>query len=98
MTYTTSLLAVPLVLAVWVLDVYLTLLLLRGILHHVASRRASELSSLLMRFTDPPNRIIKRWLGRFSAKAINPWLPWLAVVLTGLIVRHLLVVLIGVVG
>ena len=98
MTYTTNILAVPLVLIIWAVDIYLLGLLARGILRYLPNERASQLHFCLKQFTEPPLRIVKHRLQQHAAKRIKPWLPWAIVALASLIIRHLLVLLIALLG
>ena len=98
MTYTTNILAVPLVLTIWAVDVYLFLLLARGILSHLPSERTNRLRSCLEQLTEPLLQIVKRRLQRHAAKPIKPWVPWAVIALAVLIIRHLLVMLITLLG
>ena len=62
MIYTTNILAVPLVLTIWALDMYLFLLMVYGVLTKVSGERASQLLLCLKPFTDPLPQAVRRWL------------------------------------
>ena len=94
MTYTTNILALPLVLTIWSLDMYLLLLMVYGVLTKLSSERASQLCICLRPFTEPLPRAVKRWLGHRTARSSKQWLPWAIVVFGGLILRHLLVLIV----
>ncbi len=98
MTYTTNILAMPLVLIVWVLDMYLLLLSARLVLSRLSNERAKKLCSCLMQFTDPLMQTVKQWLGQRTGKQTKQWVPWVLVAAASLMIRHLLVLLIASLG
>ncbi len=94
MTYTTNILAVPLVLTIWALDMYLFLLMVYSVLTRLSGERASQLRICLRPFTEPLPQAVRRWLGQHTTKPVRRWVPWAVVICGGLIVRHVLVLLI----
>ncbi len=94
MIYTTSILAVPLVLILWAVDMYLFLLIAYGLLARLSGERASQLRLCLKSSTEPLPQAVRRWLGQHTSKPVKQWVPWAVVIFAGLIVRHLLVLLI----
>jgi len=91
MTYTTNILALPLVLIVWVVDAYLLCLLAYGITRKLSGERAGQLGICLEQFVEPVPQAVGRWLERHAAKPVKQWVPWAAVIALGLAVRHLIV-------
>ena len=98
MTYTTNILAVPLVLALWAMDMYLLLLMVYSVLTRFSGERASQLCICLRPFTEPLPQAVRRWLGQHTSTPVKQWVPWAIVVFGCLIVRHVLVLLITSLG
>jgi len=98
MIYTTNILAVPLVLTIWALDIYLFLLMIYSVLTRLSGERASQLRLALNPFIEPLPGLIRGRLEHRTTKHIRQWVPWAVVVFAGLIVRHLLVLLITSLG
>ena len=94
MTYTTNILAAPLVLTIWALDMYLFLLMVYSVLTRLSGERATQLRTCLGPFTETLPQAVRRWLGRHTSKAVKQWVPWAIVIFAGLIVRRLLVMVI----
>ena len=94
MIYTTNILAVPLVIALWALDMYLFLLIAYSVLTRLSGERASQLCSCLKLFTEPLPQVVKRWLGRHTSTPVKQWVPWAVVILACLIIRHVLILVI----
>lgn len=94
MIYTTNILAVPLVIALWTMDVYFFLLMAYGILTRLSGERVSQLRSSLKPLTAPLLQFVERWLARRMNKAVKQWIPWVVVIFGCLIIRHVLVSLI----
>ncbi len=91
MVYTTNILAVPLVVAVWAVDMYLMLLLARVVLSGLSNSRAGKLHDRLRPLTDPPMMVVQGCLERHSTRPIKRWVPWAVVVTCGITVRHMLI-------
>ncbi len=98
MIYATNIFAVPLILIVWSMDMYLLLLSARVVLSRLSDKRTNKLSSYLMLFTDPPVQAVKQWIEQQALRRTKQWVPWVVVVVTSLVVRHLLVLLIVLLG
>ena len=94
MTYTTNILALPLVLTIWALDMYLFLLMVYSVSTRLSGKRASQLCSCLKPFMCPLPQAVRRWLGRHTATPVKQWVPWAVVIFAGLIIRYLLVLMI----
>ena len=94
MVYTTNILALPLVLIIWALDMYLFLLMVYSVLTRLSGERASQLRICLRPFTEPLTRAVRQWLGRHTSKPVRQWVPWAVVIFAALIGRYLLVLLI----
>lgn len=87
--YTINILAAPLVLLIWALDLYVMLAVVRLILGRFSGERASQLCSAMQSLTDPPLRVVERWLLSRNEQQIRPWVPWVIVLVCALICRHL---------
>jgi hypothetical protein len=91
--YTTNILAIPLLLAVFLTDAYLLLACLRLTSAHLAGEAAQRVCQGLRAVTDPLPAAVGRLLGRGQAKTVPAWLPWLVVVSGVVIVRYVLLCL-----
>ncbi len=89
--YSTNILAGPLMLAVWAMDAYLLIVMLRMVLGQVSTMRTTTFYGALRQLTDGLPRVMGRWLSRVRQDVNPPWLPWVAVILGILTGRHLLV-------
>ena len=88
--YTNNIFAGPLLLAVWAIDIYLLLVSLRLITAQIPSISKSGFSRNLRQFTDPVIDVVRRKLTKYRV----PWLPWLIVILSGLVIRQVLIAII----
>jgi len=89
--YSINIFALPLLAAVWAVDVYLSLLSLRLLLSGLSSTRDSRFCRGLRLFTDPVLETVRRWLSQSRRKPTPSWMACFTVVLAGLILRHLLI-------
>ena len=89
--YTNNIFAGPLLLAVWAVDIYLLLVSIRLIAAQIPSISESGFSQCLRQLTDPVTDMVRRKLTKHRAP---PWLPWLIVILSGLIIRYVLIAII----
>jgi len=90
MIYITNPLALPLMLLIWTIDMFLLLSGIRLILGQVDTRWAKETSALLIRLTDPVPDTICGWLSR-RRRPVPIWLPWMVIFLAAIVTRHLLI-------
>ena len=88
--YTTNVLAGPLVLAAWAIDLYLALVGLRFLLARCAGGRAQTACQGLKVITDPLPAAIGRWLVSRNRGPRRAWLPWLVVIAAAVFLHHLL--------
>ncbi len=93
MTCTVNILALPVVLGIWVVDLYLLALLVRGILNGLPSGGGSPFRLWLKQVTDPLLRTVRDRFQRHVAKPIKPWALWAGIAIAGLVIRHFLLVL-----
>ena len=90
MIYTTNILAVPVILLIWSLDLYLLLVAARLVAGRISGQKAVQLCSCLQLFTDGPPHRVERWIAGRTERPIPSWLPWLVVVFVAMFVRQLL--------
>ena len=86
----TGILAAPLLLAAWALDMYLFLCSVRlasGLLRHPA---AAKVRAALQPLTDPLSEALSRRLSARFGRPLRGWVPWLLVFLMGMVLRQLL--------
>lgn len=87
----TNILATPLLIVAWSIDVYLFLSALRFALSHLRGRRAQEACQWLKPMTDwLPSQVGHR-LARRGECSHFTWLPWLVVIVACLVLRHLII-------
>ena len=89
--YTNNIFAGPLLLAVWAIDFCLMVITVRLIIAQIPSISESGFSQCLRQLTDPVTDMVRRKLTKHRAA---PWLPWLIVILSGLIIRYVLIAII----
>ena len=88
MVYTTNILAVPLVLLIWALDLYLFLAAARLLAGRFSGQKAAQLCSGLQPFTDPMPHAVERWIASRTRRSIPTWLPWGIVIVAAMFVRQ----------
>ena len=88
---TTNILAGPLVIFIWAIDIYLFLACIRLILSRLPGTQNSRLCQGLKLFTDPIVQIAHSYLLKFSRESVPGWMPWLVVLSIGVIGRHVLI-------
>jgi len=92
--YTTSILALPVVILIWVLDTYLLMAAARHLLRRFSGNRAVRACRCLRQFTDPPAEAFRHWLQSRGDRAVPSWLPWLFVIAAVMVLRHVLIMII----
>jgi hypothetical protein len=91
---TTNILALPLVLCIWAVDLYLLMACARLILGKWSGETAARICHGLKPITDPLPMAIRRWLQGHRGNLIPGWVPWAIVIGAGLVLRHLLIALV----
>ena len=88
---TTNILAGPLVILVWVIDIYLFLVSIRFILTRLPKTQNGQFCQGIKLFTDPLIETVKNFLQKYIHESPPTWMVWLIVILTGIVGRHLLI-------
>lgn len=88
--YTNNIFAGPLLLAVWVIDIYLLLVSIRLIAAQIPSISESGFNRHLRQFTDPVVDMVTKKIAKHKDRA-PPWLPWLIVLASGFLLRNILI-------
>ncbi len=91
--YTTNILALPLILLVWAIDLYLLLAGIRLLLSRIRSSRTHSFCLVIRRFTDPLPCAVRQWLSTRQTKPVPNWLPWLIVGAGAVLIRHILILI-----
>jgi len=89
--HTTNILILPLMLLAWLIDVYLLLAGVRLVLGRMKGTGPAHACEWLQQVTDPVPAVVCHWLEQRCARPAPPWLPWLVVLIGGLLARHLAV-------
>ena len=89
--YSTHILAAPVVLVIWALDMYIFLSSARFVLRRLSAGWARRICTGLKPFTDPVPNAIERYFLKNRSKPVPAWLPWLVAMCAILVARHLLV-------
>ena len=92
--YQTSILAGPLVIIIWVIDIYLILAAIRLILGRLSSTQNSRLCQTLKIFTDPIPEALANHISERKSDSPPYWQPWAIVMVIGIVTRYLLLWLI----
>ena len=82
-------LALPVLLLIWSIDLWLLLASVRLILGWIPA--AGRACQALSRLTDPVPQVVHGWLSRRRQKPVPAWLPWLIVTVSSLLLRHILI-------
>lgn len=94
MIYTTNMLAAPLVLLLWAVDLYMVVLAIRLIAGRLSGHRARELCACLRPFIDHWPSAVGKWMTPWMIRPIPPWLPWAIVAVGVLTIRQALACLV----
>ncbi|MBN2560180.1 MAG: hypothetical protein JXQ75_04555 [Phycisphaerae bacterium] len=89
--HTSNIIAAPLVLAVWLLDVFVFLACMRLALGRMTGEWPSRVAAGLRPITDPIPQALARYLASRRDRAVPSWAPWLCVIGGAVAVRYLLV-------
>lgn len=92
--YTTNISCLPLFLAIWMVDVYLFMVLLRFIMGRVACCNSDSFRAFLQDITDAVPNKVGDWITRQGHQGIPSWVPWVFVVVGAILIRQVLLVLV----
>ena len=84
--YPVNIVASPLLLVLWALDLYLLAIAIRLLVAGTSGRRIG-----LEAITDPVPTWLRRWIENRRAKPVAPWIPWAVVIAGAAICRHVLI-------
>jgi len=94
MMYVTNPFCLPLLFMVWVIELYLFAAFVRLVMTQIPSARQSNLYQQIRLLTDfMPEAVAKR-LPKGKEQSSPTWLAWLIVLVSGIILRHLLIIII----
>jgi hypothetical protein len=88
--YSTNILAVPLLIMVWLIDLYLLLIGARWIVAHTPCEWATRVLPGLQNVTDGIPTLLHRRVFVRCCGVDAPWLAWFCVLAGALVGRHLL--------
>ncbi len=81
----------PLVIALWAVDTYIFVLVLRVILDRCGGTRVSALRACVRELTDPIQCMVQQWLTSWKGHSVATWVVWTAVFVAAVVVRQLLI-------
>jgi len=94
MMYVTNPFCLPLLFMVWVIELYLFAAFIRLVMTQIPTARQSNLYQQIRLLTDfMPEAVAKR-LPKGKEQPSPTWLAWLIVLVSGIILRHLLIIII----
>lgn len=92
MIYSTTIFALPCVLAVWAIDSYLFIAFVRAVCGRFAPAESPRpWCHSLSALTDPVVEPVRAWLTRITGSTVPRWAGWAAVICGLLLVRSVLV-------
>ena len=94
MIHPVNILALPLVILLWTVDVYLFVAGLRLLLGQLSATRDSRVCQALQQIVDPLVLCVNQKLVAWRDRPGPRWIPWTTVIVGGLIVRHLLLMIV----
>jgi len=94
MTYVTNLFNLPLLILIWIIELYLFLALARLVVARIPSARQSAFYQHLKLLTDFVPEALSRKLAKKKDAPVPSWLSWFIVILSGFIIRQILIVIV----
>ena len=94
MIYISNLFNLPLLIIIWLLEVYLYLATARLIVAKIPSARQSHFLQQLKLLVDFVPNALSQKLVKWKDKTIPSWLAWFIVMLSGFILRQALIVMV----
>ena len=86
--HTTNIIAGPLVMVVWLIDIYLLLISIRLLTSRLKGMFFDRLCKNLKPITDPIPQIIHHKIVRYRHRQVPEWISWLIVLSVLFCVRH----------
>ena len=90
LVYTTNILYLPIILAIWIIDFHVVVSGIRLIASQIDADWARRGCAKLAPFTDPVHRAVSRFLGAKSPKLLPSWLTWLVLLFVAVLLRQAL--------
>ncbi len=91
MIFITHIFNLPLLILIWLIEVYLFLAAARLILAKIPSARQTRFYRQVKLLTDPFPNFVSQSLAKWSHASMPSWLAWVIVILLGCFVRQILV-------
>lgn len=91
MIFVTSIFNLPLLIAIWLIEAYLFLAMVRLILANVPSGRQSRLYQQVKLLTDLLPNLVGQHLAKVSSVSVPSWLSWVIAILLLCLTRQILV-------
>ena len=88
--YPNNILAAPLLVLMWTVDLYVFLASLRLLCSRIKNFDDTRWLNAIKELVDPLPALVGRQLARRSRRTVAPWLPWVIVILGLLLLRPLL--------
>ncbi len=89
--YTTNILAGPLLLIIWAIDMCLFVVLLRLILGRLQNTRNGAFCQSLSQLVDPIPQAVAHRLTCWRGRPVPAWVAWATAIVGVLVIQHLLV-------
>lgn len=93
--HASNVLAAPLMLVMWTIDVFVFLACMRLVLGHVTAEWARRVVEGVTPITDPIPQALGRCFAARRRRAAPAWAPWLSVFGCAIILRYLLLAIIA---
>ena len=94
MTYTSNIFSLPLLILIWLIEAYLFMAVVRLIVARIPNAKQTHLCQNLKLIVDFVPETLKRKLSWCKNKSIPSWMAWFIVLLSGFIIRQILIVIV----
>ena len=92
--FTTNLFSFPIIILIWLIELYLFLAATRLVMAAIPSTKESHLYQQLKLLTDFVPNSLSQKVGKCKDTPISSWLSWFIVLTTAFLLRQLLIVII----